>query len=230
MKNFKNYTRYAAVYVGLFAILNSACAQEVAPRNAAASAPAAAKAQIPLTSELSELISGQYQLEHEHARVHWSVSHHGFSMFSAVFPMNSGTLELDASDITNSKLVANVDMSKVDTSIDAFDGRLNGENFFNTEKYPTSTFRSTQIVDNGNNNLVVSGELTFLGVTKPAVMNVTFRQAGHANSPPAGYRIGFDATMAVTRSEFGMRKSTIGDVVTLKIEAEFVPPQPAAEH
>lgn len=228
MTKLKTHPLYAAVFISLFTLVNSACAQET---TAAASQARAAAVQdkIPLTSELSELLPGSYVLEHSHGRVHWGVNHHGFSTFRAVFPMNQAELTIDANNIENSTLLATVDMTKVDTSIDVFDKRLQGAKFFNTEKYPTSTFRSTKIVDNGDNTMTVSGDLTFLGITKPAVMNVAFKQAGHANSPPAGYRIGFDATMIVNRSEFGMRKTTISEEVELLIEAEFVIPQGAAK-
>jgi len=220
MRKLTDHTQRTAICLGLITLMNCACAAETNPRDTAA-----AQAQIPLTSQLSEVISGQYVLEHDHGRVHWSVGHHGFSAFMAVFPMNQATLEIDAKEISNSKLVATVDMTKVDTSIDAFDDRLQGAKFFNTEKYPTSTFTSTRIVDNGDNTMVVFGDLTFLGTTNTAEMQVAFRQAGYASSPPAGYRIGFDATMVINRSDFGMSQSTISDVVSLKIEAEFVRPQ-----
>jgi len=227
MTNVKTYQRYALSFVGLFMLLNSACAQEQVAHSAPDSS--AGQAQYPLTQNLSDVLTGSYVLEHDHGRVHWSVGHHGFSRFTAVFPMNQATLDFDADDISNSKLVATVDMTKVDTSIDAFDERLQGANFFNTAEYPTATFTSTKIVDNGDNTMVVSGDLNFLGVSKPAVMNVRFSQAGYASSPPAGYRIGFDANMVVTRSEHGMRKTTISDEVELMIEAEFVIPKATEE-
>lgn len=230
MTNFKTYQHFAITFVGMFMLLNIASAQEPIGHSAAGMGMGAdaGLAQYPLTRDLSDVLTGSYVLEHDHGRVHWSVGHHGFSRFTAVFPLNQATLDFDTDNISNSKLVATVDMAKVDTSIDVFDERLQGANYFNTEKYPTATFTSTKIVDNGDNTMVVSGDLNFLGVSQPAVMNVRFSQAGYASSPPAGYRIGFDATMVVTRSAHGMRKSTISDEVNLMIEAEFV--KPGATH
>jgi polyisoprenoid-binding protein YceI len=169
------------------------------------------------TSSLAEVKSGTYTLEHDHARVVWSISHRGFSTFSALFSDVQGTLKFDSADPTKSQLDATVNMNSVGTLIPAFDERLKGEMFFNTGKYPTSTFHSTRIERTGANQLRVSGDLTFLGITKPAVLEATFLQAGAMRS----YVVGFDGRMTFKRSDFGMPISEIGDEVNLMIEAEF---------
>ncbi len=182
----------------------------------------------PLVHNLSEVKSGTYELEHDHGRIIWTANHHGFSMFSAVFPTVYATLEFDAKNPTNSKLSATVDMTKVATQIPVFDERANSERWLNTGKYPTSTFTSTKMVMAGKNSMAVTGDLTFLGVTKPAVMNVKFIQAGNMQPPGGGYRIGFNGTMAINRSDWGMPLSTVGDEITMLLEAEFL--EPGAEH
>lgn len=182
----------------------------------------------PLTSQLSEVKSGEYVLEHDHGRIIWTASHHGFSMFSAVFPTVDARLVFDSEDPTRSKLSATVDMTKVATQIPIFDERANSAAWLNTEEYPTSTFTSTKIVLAGENNMVVTGDLTFLNITKPATMNINFVQAGSMQPPGGGYRIGFNGTMAINRSEWGMPLSTVGDEITMVLEAEFL--EPGAEH
>ncbi len=183
---------------------------------------------VPLTKVLTEVKTGTYALEHEHGRVHWTVSHHGFSMFTAVFSEVSATLKFDAADVTRSQLDATVNMKSVASQIPVFDEKLNSAVWLNTEKFPTSNFKSTKIERVGSNGLKVSGDLTFLGVTKPAVMDVTFVQAGNVSPPAGGYRIGFNGKMVINRSEWGMSKSTVGDEVTLNLEAEFTEPGAAA--
>lgn len=171
-----------------------------------------------VTRNLAEVKSGSYRLEHDHARVVWSISHHGFSTFSALFSTVQGTLKFDGGDPARSQLEATVDMNSVGTLLPAFDERLKGAGFFNTAKYPASTFRSTKIERVAANALRVTGELTFLGITRPAVLEATFNQAG---SGGGGYTVGFDGKMTFRRSDFGMPVSSLGDEVTLTIEAEF---------
>lgn len=173
-----------------------------------------------MTQQLSQVRSGHYQMDREHARLFWTVSHRGFSLFKAAFADLHGTLNFDASAPTHSQLDAIVDMNSVATLLPAFDKELKGEQYFNTAKYSTAEFKSTQIALSGHNRLRVSGTLTFLGVTKPVVLEAHFNQAGIL---PTGYRVGFDGRLAFKRSDFGMPRSTIGDAVTLDIEAEFEP-------
>lgn len=179
---------------------------------------------VPLTKNLSEVRSGDYVLEHDHGRIHWTVSHHGYSMFTAIIPTVDATLKFDAADPTRSQLNATAHMKSVSSSIPPFDVKLNSSTWFDTAKYPTSNFKSTKIVRTGPNELKVTGDLTFMGVTKPATMDVTFVQAGDVMPPAGGYRIGFHGKMVIMRSEWGMAKSTVGDEVTLAIEAEFLTP------
>jgi polyisoprenoid-binding protein YceI len=180
------------------------------------------------TNNLSEVKSGNYVAEHDHTRIVWSIAHHGYSTFSAMFSVVDATLKFDAADITRSQLTAAVDMKSVGTLIPAFDKTLNGADYFNTEKYPTAVFTSTKILRSGANELNVTGDLTFLGITKPATMVVNFVQAGTPARPRGGYRVGFNGRMTINRTEWGMAKSTLGDDVSMLLEAEFLLPAPAA--
>jgi len=185
---------------------------------------------VPLTKNLAEVKSGDYVLEHDHGRIVWTVSHHGFSMISCIIPTVDATLKFDAADVTRSQLNATANMKSVSSLIPEFDIKLNSAVWLNTEKYPTSNFKSTKIVRTGPNELRVTGDLTFLGVTKPAVMDVNFVQAGNVSPPNGGYRVGFNGRMVINRSEWGMEKSTVGDEVTLTLEGEFLEPGAAAAH
>jgi polyisoprenoid-binding protein YceI len=183
---------------------------------------AEAKTAVLITHNLSEVRTGNYRLDHDHARVVWNVSHHGYSTFSAVFSDIQGNLSFDATDPTRSHIEATVNMNSVGTLLPDFDARLKGDQFFDTAKYPTATFKSTHIERTSANALRVKGDLTFLGVTKPVVLDATFNQAGDGLGPP-GYRIGFDGRMVFKRTDHGMEASSIGDAVSLQIEAEFEP-------
>jgi polyisoprenoid-binding protein YceI len=183
---------------------------------------------VPLTKNLAEVKPGDYVLEHDHGRIVVSVSHHGFSMLSFIIPTVDATLKFDAADVTRSQLNATAHMTSVSSLIQEFDGKLNSAVWLNTGKYPTSNFKSTKIVRTGPNELRVTGDLTFLGVTKPATMDVNFVQAGNVMPPNGGYRVGFNGKMVINRSEWGMEKSTVGDEVTLTLEGEFLEPAAAA--
>lgn len=208
----------SAVSVSAAAAVGLALAQANGPAKPATEA----KTPVVITHSLTEVRSGNYKLDHDHARVIWNVSHHGYSTFAGAFSDIQGNLKFDAADPTRSQLDATVNMNSVGTLIPDFDTRLKGDQFFNTMKFPTATFRSTHIARTSANGLRVNGELTFLGITKPVVLDATFNQAGDGVGPP-GYRVGFDAQMVIKRTDHGMEASTIGDSVSLQIEAEFQP-------
>lgn len=194
----------------------------LAPTNSAATQGVAPKPAVVITRNLSQVRSGSYTLDHDHARVIWNISHHGYSTFAGVFSDVQGKLSFDAADPTHSRIEATVNMNSVGTLLPDFDTHLKGEEFLNTGKFPSATFQSTHIERSSANGLRVHGDLRFLGVSRPVVLDATFNQAGDGLGPP-GYRVGFDGHLVLKRSDYGMPRSSIGDAVTLQIEAEFQP-------
>ena len=100
-----------------------------------------------------------------------------------------------------------VDLSIDTTSIKTFDTRLDaivkGERFFNVDKYPTMTFKSTNMTFDGDRVVGVDGDLTMLGVTKPVSLKVATFICGENpfNKKPM---CGAEATTTIKRSEWGM--------------------------
>ncbi|MBV9061560.1 MAG: polyisoprenoid-binding protein, partial [Alphaproteobacteria bacterium] len=96
---------------------------------------------------------------------------------------------------------------------------------FHTDKFPTATFVSTQSTKTGPNTGTVTGNLTIAGVTKPVTLNVTFNGGRNSPFPLQPYRIGFDATGTVKRSDFGLThviwSGMVSDEVSLSIECEL---------
>jgi polyisoprenoid-binding protein YceI len=216
----KNFT----LALGLILFLATPASAQTPPPGGMGGGPRGPQVNVPLTKNLSEVRSGTYELEHDHGRIIWTANHHGFSMFSGVLPLVYGTLVFDAEDPTRSQLSATAHMYEVATQIPIFDQRANSATWLNTEEFPLSTFESTEIVMTGENTLSVTGDLTFLGVTRSATMDVNFVQAGDVRPPGGGYRIGFNGTMVMKRSDWGMPLSTVGDEVVLTLEAEWLEP------
>jgi polyisoprenoid-binding protein YceI len=83
-------------------------------------------------------------------------------------------------------------------------------------------FVSTEVTRTGNNTAKVTGNLTMHGITRPAVLNVTFNGAG-PNSFSKVLTLGFKADGVVKRSDFGMGKYVpiVSDETTITISAAF---------
>ncbi len=181
--------------------------------------------------------AGQYQLDPAHARLIFSVSHLGFSEYTAFFRKFEATLAFDPAAPESMVLEAKVDAGSVETlypdmSLD-FNAVIAGETFLDAAKFPEMTFTSTRVRLTGPDQAAVTGDLTLHGITKPVTLRVHYN-GGYAGHPldPGGARIGFSAEGALFRSDFGMAFGIpapgtmmgVGDLVAIRIEAEFLNP------
>ena len=143
-----------------------------------------------------------YVVEPVHSQPPFETRHIGFSPQFGSFGKVAGKVMLD-----RAAKKGTVDLSIDTTSIKTFDTRLDaivkGERFFNVEKYPTMTFKSTNMTFDGDRVVGVDGDLTMLGVTKPVTLKVVTFACGENpfNKKPM---CGAEATTTIKRSEWGM--------------------------
>ncbi|MBI3675739.1 MAG: polyisoprenoid-binding protein [Proteobacteria bacterium] len=162
-----------------------------------------------------------FTIDPHHTQIIFAIKHQGLSTFYGRFGKVSGTLVFDDAAPEKSQLNAQVDMTDIETHVDELDKEL--QNTFRTSKYPTANFTARQIVKTGENTGTATGDLTLAGVTKPVTLNVTFNGGKHPMIVQP-YRVGFDATTTVKRSDFGLTgmiwSGFVADEVTLMIECE----------
>jgi polyisoprenoid-binding protein YceI len=116
-----------------------------------------------------------------------------------------------------------IDMKAVDTGFAAFNGHIQGEDFLDTAKFPTATFKSTKVVFDGDKPASVDGNLTIKGVTKPVTLKiVNFVSTTHPMNKKDV--IGAEATTTIKRTEFNAGKFApyVGDDVTITIALEAI--------
>jgi polyisoprenoid-binding protein YceI len=157
-----------------------------------------------------------------HSEVDFSILHLSLSNVRGHFGNIGGTIVLDESDVTRSKVNVTIDVNAVDTGVGARDADLKSANFFDVAQYPTATFVSTSVVKRGN-GLTVAGNLTLHGVTKPVVLQVegpTGPVTGMDKKPHSG----FSATATISRTVFGIAPkfptAVVGDEVKLTIDLD----------
>ncbi|NBO19089.1 MAG: polyisoprenoid-binding protein [Proteobacteria bacterium] len=191
--------------------------------------PALAQAQEAKPTPLAQMPAGAYTLDKTHASLTWKVSHMGMSKYTARFAALDAKLNFNPQDITKSTVRVTVDPASVTTDYpDAqktdFDAELaKGTNWFNAGKFPEITFESTKLEKTSETTGKLTGNLTFLGVTKPLTLDVTFN-GGYEKMPMMNIpAMGFSATGTLKRSNWGLTSYVpmIGDDVELLIETEF---------
>lgn len=169
----------------------------------------------------SALAAETYQLDPMHTYVLWYINHFGFSTQVGKFTNVEGTLVVDEAKPQNSVINVTIPMDKIATGLPKLDEHLAGEDFFNVQKFPTGSFKSTKVVVTGKNTGKVYGTLTLMGIAKPVVLNVTLLKQGM--HPIVNKKsLGFMATTHIKRSEFGLTKyiPALGDDVKIDIGAE----------
>lgn len=192
----------------------------------------AALSQDALTHDPAAVKSGDYVLDPNHGKITFTILHMGYSYYSGQFTNVEAKLHLDAAKPSASTLDATVPIAGINTTNPKLDTHLKSPDFFDEAKFATAAFHATKIERTGPKTARIVGDLTLLGVTKPAVLEAEFLQAGV--SPFGGpYKLGFAAHGQIKRSEWGMTKygpmpngfTPVSDEVKLVFEGEFVAAQ-----
>ncbi|KMU99037.1 polyisoprenoid-binding protein [Acinetobacter schindleri] len=162
-----------------------------------------------------------YTIDPGHTATVFSWSHFGFSTPSANFSDIQGTITVDNEKPANSSVNVTIPVSSINTNVKALDEHIQKAEFFDVEKYPNITFKSTKVQALGKNKYKITGDLTIKGVTKPVVLDAVLnKQAIHPMTKLQ--TIGFNATTSFNRSAFnvGAYVPNVGDKITVNITTE----------
>jgi polyisoprenoid-binding protein YceI len=166
--------------------------------------------------------AGAYVVEPAHTRVQFAVSHIGFTHFFGDFTGAKGNLILDPKNVAASQVDITLPVASVSTTNTTLDGELKSASWFDAATYPTIRFVSTKVVLTAPGKATITGNLTMHGVTKPVELAASFNGSG-VNPLDKNYTVGFDATTALKRSDFGVKTylPMIGDETSVRISAAF---------
>jgi polyisoprenoid-binding protein YceI len=181
-----------------------------------------------LVAAASSASAGTWQVDPAHSAAQFSVKHLMVSTVRGQFQKMSGTVDLDESDMTKSKIHLTIDPSSIDTREPKRDAHLKSPDFFDVEKFPTMTFESTAVTKSGDGTYDVTGDLTMHGITHPVTLKVDGPTDAIKN--PWGKSVrGVTATGTIQRKDWGLTWNKaleaggmlVGDDVKLTIDAEL---------
>jgi polyisoprenoid-binding protein YceI len=169
-----------------------------------------------------------WNIDPAHSTAQFTVRHLAISNVTGSFTKVTGSITLNDQDITQSQVSASIEVSSVDTRVEARDKDLKSPNFFDVEKYPTIEFKSKRIVSSGG-KLQVIGDLTIHGTTHEVTLDVDGPTPA-LTDPWGNLRRGISATTAINRRDFnllynkllGTGEAVVGDNVKIQIDAEIV--------
>jgi polyisoprenoid-binding protein YceI len=164
-----------------------------------------------------------YEFDKEHSHILFFVNHLGFSNMLGMYTDYQGSFEFDKDHPQASSVDVTLHPKGIKTTSEILDRVLQGENFFNTNKYSDMHFVSSSTKVTGDHKGDLSGNLTMLGITKPITLHVVFNKSGYHPITNL-YIAGFSATADIKRSDFGMSYliPMVGDDVHIQIEVEAV--------
>ncbi len=169
-----------------------------------------------------------YEIDPAHSSVQFSVRHMMLSNVRGEFTKVSGTIKYDSENPANSTVAAKIDATSINTRDDQRDAHLKSADFLDVEKFPTLTFRSTQIVQQSGGGKV-KGNLTIHGVTHEITLEVE-GPTTEIKDPYGKLRCGASATAKLSRKDFGLTWNAaletggvlVGDEVKITIDVEAV--------
>lgn len=175
-----------------------------------------------------------WDIDGAHSSAAFTVRHMMISNVSGTLGSVSGKIDFDDKDVTKSKVEATIDVKGIDTRNQKRDDHLRSKEFFEVEKFPSITFKSTKIEKAGD-KLKVTGDLTMHGVTKTVTLDgeLSVETANPFTKAPTR---AFSASTTVNRKDFGLNWQvplansgvTVGEDVKVSIDVELTKAEPAA--
>ena len=156
---------------------------------------AAALVAIPATA------ADTYVVEKAHSDALFTIKHM-MSRITGRFSDFAGTINVDTGNPAASSVEFTINAASVDTSLPDRDKDLRGPNFFDVEKYPTLSFKSSKITPASKDKFTVDGTLTMHGVSKPLSLAVEF--LGFGKDPWGNDKAGFALETTLNRKDYGL--------------------------
>jgi polyisoprenoid-binding protein YceI len=168
--------------------------------------------------------SSTWAVDPNHSQATFVVKHMSVTNVRGAISSIKGTVTWDPKDPTKNSVEAVLDTTTIDTQSAYRDKDLKGADFFNVEKLPTMTFKSTSVKRAGK-GLKIFGNLTLAGVTKPVVLDATEPSAPQKNPQGGGLLSGIEATTSIKRTDFGFAakypSAVVGDDIQITIDVEM---------
>lgn len=170
-----------------------------------------------------------WNIDPAHSGAEFKVKHMMISNVKGSFSGISGVLTEHATDSSLSSIEASIPVATISTGDAQRDGHLKSGDFFDAEKFPAMTFKSTTVTKKGEGGYSVTGDLTVHGVTKP----VTFAVEGPSapgKDPWGNTRIGLSVTGKINRKDFGLTWNSaletggvlVGEDVAISLDVQFI--------
>ncbi len=165
-----------------------------------------------------------WNVDNAHSKLSFAITHLGISDVTGLFKNFDVKVITSKDDFSDAVFEMTADVASIDTEVEMRDNHLKSADFFDVEKFPKMSFKSTSIKPAGKDKYKLTGNLTLHGVTKPVTMDLWYR--GTVENPMSKKPTsGFQVTGSIKRSDFGVGEKfpapMLSDEVLIKADGEF---------
>lgn len=172
--------------------------------------------------------AAHYDIDPAHTSAQFKVRHLMISHVKGEFTKISGSVNFDPEDLAGSSIDVTIDAASISTREPQRDAHLKSADFFDVEKFPSITFKSTKITSTGKDSYAAEGQLTIHGVTRTVTLDVE-GMTPEAKDPWGFFRRGATASTKILRKDFAMHWNNaletggvvVGDEVQISIDVEM---------
>lgn len=165
----------------------------------------------------------KWKVDPQHSSLNFNISHSGISIVNGKFTDYTGNLTTSGEKLDNAAFDFTVEIKSINTNVDARDNHLKSGDFFDADKFPKMTFKSTEILATGKpNQYLLYGNLTIKNVTKEVIFDAYY--GGNLKSKQ-GEKIGMKAETIINRFDYGIDYDPtavgVGKEVTVIVHLQF---------
>ncbi len=172
-------------------------------------------------------LQGQWQIDHAHSNLNFSVKHLVISTVRGSFGEYHGEINNQGDHFEDAQLEFQISTASISTNNEQRDAHLKSDDFFNAGSYPTIQFRSTEIRPKGEDLYEVIGDLTIRDISRQESFEVEIggvAQDGYGNT-----KLGLSATARINRFDYGLKwnqlteagGATVGKEVRIMVDFQF---------
>lgn len=155
-----------------------------------------------MTTAIQPGTKSTWKIDPTHSTVEFAVKHMMISTVRGSFPDITGQIVLDEGNLADSSVDVTINVASITTGAEQRDTHLKSPDFFDVATYPNARFVSKRVIDKGDGEVQLVGDLTIRDVTREVTLSVS--DEGRGRDPWGGDRAGFSAKTKFNRKDFGL--------------------------
>ncbi len=169
-----------------------------------------------------------WKIDPTHSEIQFKVKHLVISTVTGSFKNYDATVETVGESLEGAEIYFEAETGSIDTGVEQRNQHLKSDDFFNAEKFPKLTFKSTSFEKTGDDEYKLTGDLTIRDVTRSITLDV--EHGGTLQDPYGQTKAGFEVTGKINRKEFGLKWNAVteagaivvSDDVKLIMNVQFI--------